>query len=118
MDEKVKCVGPITPAEAKSQRAASIPPEVFEAFNKLIVENLSSDGGATFTQDSVIDILLRGYLPECRETRRRALFDLGYLDVEDVYRAAGWKVTYDKPAYNEEGKARFTFQPTLRRVRK
>lgn len=29
------------------------------------------------------------------------LFETKQLDFEDIYRAAGWKVKWDKPAYNE-----------------
>lgn len=110
MSEKVKCVGPITPAEARSRKAESIPPEVFAAFNKLIVHFLSPTGSATFTQESVIEQILAGTFPENYAARRQELFDLGHLDVEDVYRDAGWKVTYDKPGYNETYSATFTFE--------
>jgi len=99
MSESTKSVGPITPAEARSRKAASIPPEVFEAFNKRIVENLMPHGEAVFTQDSVLDIVLKDVPEMDRSNRRHELFELGYLDVEDVYRAAGWKVDYDKTGY-------------------
>lgn len=38
------------------------------------------------------------------------MLDREHLDVEDVYRAAGWEVTYDKPGYNETYDATFTFR--------
>lgn len=31
------------------------------------------------------------------------------LDVEELYRASGWKVEYDKPAYCEDFEAYFKF---------
>jgi hypothetical protein len=40
---------------------------------------------------------------------RQEVFDNQWLDIEDIYREAGWKVSYDKPAYNETYKAYFTF---------
>lgn len=33
-----------------------------------------------------------------------------WLDIEDHYRKAGWKVTYDKPAYCENYDAYFKFE--------
>lgn len=37
------------------------------------------------------------------------VFESHWLDVEDMYRSAGWDVKYDKPAYNEDGEASFLF---------
>ncbi len=34
-----------------------------------------------------------------------------WLNVEELYRAQGWTVTYDKPGYNESYPATFTFAP-------
>ena len=34
-------------------------------------------------------------------------------DIEDIFREAGWKVTYDKPAYNESYDAYFKFEGKL-----
>ena len=38
---------------------------------------------------------------------RRGIFDLGYLDIEDLY--TKWNVEYDKPGYNESYQAYFIF---------
>ena len=40
---------------------------------------------------------------------RQTVFDNGWLDVEEAHRAAGWRVEYDKPAYNESYDAFFVF---------
>jgi hypothetical protein len=40
---------------------------------------------------------------------RAFIFSKGYLNFEELYEAQGWKVVYDKPAYNESYKANFTF---------
>jgi len=40
---------------------------------------------------------------------RDEVFDKGWLNIEPMYRAAGWKVVYDKPAYNESYEPTFTF---------
>ena len=41
---------------------------------------------------------------------RALIFKKGWLNVEEMYREAGWQVTYDRPAYNETGYAYFYFK--------
>jgi hypothetical protein len=40
---------------------------------------------------------------------RNEIFKKGWLDVEEIYGKAGWKVEYDKPGYNEDYAAHFIF---------
>jgi hypothetical protein len=42
--------------------------------------------------------------------KKQQIFDDNLLDVEEVYEKAGWKVEYDKPAFNESYPATFTFR--------
>lgn len=105
-------VEPIKPDQVKANKLASIPDEVIEAFNELIAKNFS-DGFARVEQSDVIRLaILKGL--------NRTLFDHRWLDVEDLYRAQGWHVYYDKPGYNESGEAAFTFgvAPRERTVRR
>jgi hypothetical protein len=44
--------------------------------------------------------------------RQQVIFDNHWLDIEDHYRKAGWKVTYDKPSYYEDYDAFFKFEMT------
>lgn len=44
-----------------------------------------------------------------RGMKRDELFDKGWMDIEPIYRKSGWRVEYDKPAYNETYPATFTF---------
>ena len=60
-----------------------------------------------FTQDSLIDYCLK-YAP--KDVTRSTLFDNNWLDIEPIYRRAGWVVEYDKPAYCEDYPATFTFK--------
>lgn len=41
---------------------------------------------------------------------RGDVFAQHWLDIEDVYRAEGWIVDYDKPAYNQSYRAYFVFK--------
>lgn len=80
-----------------------IPAQVFDAFDKLIIENYNS-GTAIIYQSQIVDVLVTmGY-------GRAEIFSRGYLDIEHVYGDLGWHVTYDKPGYNESYEASFTFK--------
>jgi len=95
---------PITPEQAQAaDRSKPIPEDVFEVFNELIVDDLSADGRARVYRDDAVERLAaKGY-------RASDLFIEGWLDVEPHYRAAGWNVTYDQPAYNESYAAYYDF---------
>jgi hypothetical protein len=41
--------------------------------------------------------------------KREDVFKNGWLNVEHLYETHGWKVEYDKPAYNEDYPATFKF---------
>lgn len=90
---------PIKPSEVKKE----IPEVVFECFNRLINEKFGAGGEAIVDQNAVIALL------EKMGINSDQVFEKGWLDVEDAYRAVGWEVKYDKPAFNESGEAYFTF---------
>lgn len=98
-------VNPITPDEAKARKETDIPDEVIEAFNELLIKNHSiGTNSIAIGQDEVVALIVKKGL------NRSDIFDKHWLDVEDVYRAAGWIVDYDKPGYNEDYSAYFTFK--------
>lgn len=87
--------GPISPAEAKELKTEIIPDEVYLVFNALIAQNLYR-GRASVKQDDVVGQLVeQGF-------DRAEIFSKHWLDIEDSYRASGWDVKYDSPAYNED----------------
>lgn len=96
-------VKPIRPDEIPRHRP--IPDEVITVFNGLIAEKLRNDE-AVIKQDEVVSrivaLLGRG--------ARAEIFDNGWLDVEHLYREAGWHVEYDRPAYNEDYPATYKFK--------
>lgn len=97
-------VKPISPAEVTH----SIPDFIIEAFNKLIREKWDGEE-ARVLQDEVMDIVSSNN-PDDPRPSRRTVFDNHWLDVEDIYRKAGWKVEYDKPTYCETYDAYFLFK--------
>ena len=95
---------PITPNEVASQKLKTMPEGVLAAFNELIASKYT-DGISVVTQDDVIKLIFLK-----TDINRAEVFKEGYLNVEEIYREAGWKVEYDKPGYNESYSPFFTFR--------
>ncbi len=94
---------PIRPADVGELKAENFPAEVFDAFNELIAAEFVGNS-ATFRQDEVVKLM------KSKGLSSRDIFDKGWLNVEAAYTAVGWVVEYDKPAYNEDYPATFTFK--------
>lgn len=107
---------PITPAQVGATKADILPPEVFQAFNRLIAAH-SVNGSATIRQDDVISLIVELMIPahpmethyQRTTDHRFKIVNSGWLNVEDAYRAAGWCVVYDKAGFNESYPSTFTF---------
>lgn len=93
---------PITPKEVVSLKKSLIPDAVIESFNELIAENYSAEE-SSFKLKSVVARMVKKGL------KLKDIHDNGWLDVEDIYEKAGWKVDYDQPGYNESYDAYFSF---------
>lgn len=90
----VKNNGPISPDEVAQTKKEVFPPEVFEAFNELIAEN-EAGGHASFDQDEVVARMVeKGLNPD-------EIYKKGWLNVKSVYEKEGWRVTLDRPGYDE-----------------
>jgi len=98
-------VRPIAPDEVKAKKETSVPGEAIESFNELLIKN-SSIGvdSIIIVQSDVVELMMKKGL------NRGDIFTNHWLDVEDIYRAVGWHVEYDKPGYNERYDARFIFE--------
>lgn len=92
-------INPIKPEEILA--AQYFPDEVIHAFNELIALNYC-DGRAVIKQS---DVLLRLEAVFSRQT----VVDNGWLNIEELYRSAGWNVDYDKPGLYETYQATFIF---------
>lgn len=95
-------IKPITPSQAKGSRV--LPDQVMIVWNDAITLNLCG-GHATIKQKDIVDQLMA-----TMKASRQEVFDNKWLNVEEIFRAVGWKVTYDKPGYNESYDAAFTFE--------
>jgi hypothetical protein len=89
---------------------AHLPEFVIEAFNELIQKNFQKTRGGGYStilqKDAMASILAKSPTPIVTQK----VYDERWLDVEDFYRASGWKVEYDKPAYNESYEPSFKFE--------
>lgn len=96
---------PITPQEATKSAVTKIPEAVFNVFNALIVASLSGgDKEAVVSQEDVMKVLVK------QGFKRHEVYENNWLDIEPFYRKVGWKVEFDKPGYNEDYEATFTFK--------
>lgn len=102
----VAVVKPFTPADARKQKAQGIPNEIIEAVNELLAKNFSDSTIIIRQKDIEKQALLK--LPGLTASD---LYDRKWMDIEDMFRDAGWDVYYDKPGYNESYDAYFEFKP-------
>lgn len=92
---------PIRPEDMVSF-PVNFPDEVIEAFNELIAKYFR-DGRSGFKQDEVVARMVRKGL------KKKDIDSNHWLDVEGLYEAAGWIVSYSKSGFNETTPATFTF---------
>jgi hypothetical protein len=88
-------VQPISPDEVSSQKSKDLPDIVIETWNSVIARKFF-DGSAKIVMKDIKAELVAMTGKGFNEVRA-----LGYLDIEEVYRSAGWEVGYHKPGYTE-----------------
>ena len=111
-------VKPIKPSEVTKAKHQQLPDFVIQVFNEHIAKKCGAYRykAATVNQKEVVDdiIVAMGKLDQYREVsyenRKAEIFREHWLDVEEVYREAGWSVEYDKPGYNENYGAFWIFK--------
>lgn len=103
MSEIIK---PITPNEALDQHEREIDPVLIKVINEFLKKGMSTErSSVTIRQDNILST----YFKEGGTLSSETLFKDKHFDFEGIYRKAGWKVVYDKPAYNETYEPTFTF---------
>lgn len=111
MSEKVL---PIKPSEINKLKIETIPDEMIKAVNSLILKKWNGTS-AIIKQDDIVneylDNLKISEHPDEIDIRleRGKVFEYNWLDFEDIYRNAGWRVKFDKPGYNETYEPFFVF---------
>jgi hypothetical protein len=95
-------VKPISPDEVATQKVKNLPDNVIGAWNSMIARKFSSGSAIILLKDIKSELYAA--------TGQTDLRDLGYLDIEEVYRAVGWSVEYDQPGYSESYDAYYVFK--------
>lgn len=95
-------VEPLKPSEVVAKKKILLPDDVIEVWNNILAQECNSKYTTIYQDDVVKALVAKGY-------SRQEIHKKKYLDIEDIYREAGWKVEYDKPGYNESGPATFKF---------
>lgn len=103
---------PIKPEQVIQAKKASLPDEVIEAMNELIAKKWTGYSAVVTQPEFVYAIIekMSGKMFNGREITSSVLYEENWLDIEDIYREAGWFVEYDSPAYNESYVAKFYFR--------
>jgi len=96
-------VAPLNPADIVQAKAVTIPDEVMTVWNFHIAKGFKQGKSRIVQDEIVLDIMSAMGSPRAR------VYTENWLDIEDVYRDAGWIVKYDKPGYCEDYPASFTF---------
>ncbi len=93
----------ISPEEVINLKADHIPDEVFDAWNSIIAQNWNGHRSFFKLKELVDTIKIATGKTTHEEIKKE-----GWLDLEPIYRAKGWKVEY-QPGYNETYDAFFEF---------
>ena len=90
----------ITPKEARRRHFEEVvPDEVYEVINQLLVEKYSAS--IKVLQEEVIDRAIKMMrLNEKTSVSEKDFFAEHWLDVEPVYEAHGWLVSFYKPEFD------------------
>ncbi len=101
-------IKPITPKECGEQKINVILPEIIQAVNELLLEEYNGQYSVNILQKDIVSRYKK--IAGENAISSDELYKKHQLDIEEVYRKAGWVVSYDKPAYNENYDAIFTFK--------
>ena len=99
-------VKPVTPEKAWEEVGKNLPNEVVQAFNECLVESFDGKSSVVIQKDVVDRMISKGLSKE-------DIYNKGWLNVESLYRSAGWMVDYDRPGYNEAYPAKYIFRKNV-----
>ena len=99
-------VKPLASSDVTAAQVELFPDFVIETWNTVIAKNWSGTQSRILQDDIMLELIAASPVL----INRADVFARHWLDIEDVYRAEGWAVQYDKPAYNEDYPAYFVFK--------
>ncbi len=104
----IKKIKPITPDEVYKKKINVISPFIIKAVNELLLERYNGEYDITILQKDIIEKYHK--IAGDNAMSDEELFKNKQLNIEQVYFHAGWKVTYDRPAYREDFPSSFNFK--------
>jgi len=111
-------IRPLSPSDIGAAKLANFPPVVIKIINDLLAAETSGRNGnysATIKQKDIVDAIKKEFGDTYMGTPiNKAIDKGGWLNFEPIFEAAGWKVSYDRPGYNESYEASFEF--TTKRI--
>jgi len=102
--EKIMAHAPISPNDVVRTKRDMIPDKVIEVINALIIREWDGSS-AVVRQDDIVE-LVKIQL----KVTSNYIFDKGWLDVEDIFKEAGWVVRYEQQCRDENFKTFFEFK--------
>lgn len=99
-------ITPLTPAEVKAKAIESIPSEMIQAVNELLIENASRHSITIHTKDIITRFrkLANGKYDHVANVSEK-----GWLDFEPLFRNAGWSISFNSPDRGESFESYFRF---------
>ncbi|MGZ8924599.1 MAG: hypothetical protein ACXW2E_01820 [Nitrososphaeraceae archaeon] len=102
-------IRPINPNDIEKVVGSRIPDAIIKTVNELIIENW--DGSEAI-------ILQKNIIQRSQELFPSTVrFNYKWLNIESLFESVGWKVKYDKPAYNESYEPFFVFSKSKNLIR-
>lgn len=95
---------PIKPSEIKPIQNSKIPEQVIEVFNKFLVDKF--DGKQAVLDMDTVAKAAAMFL----EITTAELYDNKWMDVESIFEAEGWSVTFIKGPYYSETRPYYVFK--------
>lgn len=92
-----------SPNDAIARHGETIPEEILGIVNDFLVARVHRKS-FIISQQEIVDKLSLTSITEAEA------LDKGWFDFEDAYRRRGWRVTYDRPGFNESYGAFWRFQ--------
>lgn len=100
-------IEPIKPSDIPVAKLYAIPESVIQVVNDILARRFVSSGGRVIIkQKEIVNELVANH-----GLTASHIYSNDYLNFEEIYRANGWRVKYDKPAYCENYDAFFEFAP-------
>lgn len=96
---------PLSPSQVSRKAQVSIPDYVIDAINILLIKEYRNGSIITLQQKDILKEIQKVY----PKVNINEVFERGWMDFEPSFRKAGWKVSYDKPGFNESGEPIYNF---------